>query len=225
MDVKKFFAKAVENWAVKVLSIGLAIFLFVIHRISLLEERFFFVPLHIEQAGTLAPSSSYPRMIRVVLRGDAAIIHSILEEEIEAFMDLSNHVSPGTYHIPVQWRKTGSAAGIEPLQISVEPAEIVISLDYRVSRFIPVTASFRGSVLAGYSMSSFSLNPGQVIVDGPARLMGDIFELFTEQIDLDGRNSDFSMTVNIAQRDPLITIRGTGTTEFRGTIIRTGGGM
>jgi hypothetical protein len=72
----------------------------------------------------------------------------------------------------------------------------------------------------GYTLTSHSLNPTQVIIDGPAELMGSISELYTDVIDLDGRTSDFSVTVNILNRDHLIVIRGNGVTEFRGILSR-----
>jgi hypothetical protein len=69
-------------------------------------------------------------------------------------------------------------------------------------------------------MNSHSLNPTQVIIDGPSGLMGNISELSTEIIDLEGRTGDFTVMVNILNRDPLLVIRGNGITEFHGNISR-----
>ena len=218
MNRRIFFAKVVENWPAKVLSLALAIILFVFHQISTLETRFFFTPLIIENLHDMMPSSPYPRMIRVSLRGDANSVHSILEDDIEAYVDMDNFATTGAYLIPVQWRKKGTAFGEQALQISVEPRDIMLSVDFRISKFVPVNANFRGQVETGFTMTSFNLNPTHVIIDGPAELMGGITELYTELIDLDGRRSDFSKIANILQNDPLMVIRGYGTTEFNGII-------
>jgi hypothetical protein len=215
---KKFFARSVQNWPAKVLSLALAIILFVFHRMSTLETRYFFAPLVFERLSALMPSSAYPKMIKVSIRGEADSIHSILENDIEAYVDMEKYDVPGTYHVSVQWRKKGTALGVEPLQISVDPSDINFSLDRKLSKFVPIAVSFGGQVEAGFNLTSFSLNPSQVIIDGPAGLMGGISELHTELIDLDGRRSDFSLTANILNRDPLVLIRGSGTTEFRGKI-------
>jgi hypothetical protein len=45
-----------------------------------------------------------------------------------------------------------------------------------------------------------------------------VTELYTAIINLDGRNADFSVLVSILNRDPLLTIRGNGMTEFRGFV-------
>ena len=218
MDSRKLISRAVENWPAKILSIGLAIILFVFHRMSTLEQRFFSIPLNIERSGALMPSSSYPRMIRVSLRGDANSIYPIMEDDIEVYVDMGKFNAPGIYNVPVQWRKKGSAQGVEPLQVTVEPTEITLSLDHKISKFVPLTVNLRGQVESGYAMTSYSLNPAQVIVDGPAELMGSVFELYTDSVDLDGRRSNFSVPVNIMNRDPLIVLRGNGITEFSGNI-------
>jgi len=218
LNARKIFAKAVENWPAKVLSIGLAIILFVFHRMSALEERFFSVPLNIERSGSLVPASPYPRMIRVSLRGEANSLFSITEGDIEVYVDMDGLEQPGVYTVPVQWRKRGVAAGTEPVQITVDPMEVTISLDHRLSKAVPLAAALRGHVEAGHTITSYYLNPAEVVIEGPAGLISGISEIFTEAIDLDGRRSDFSITAMVLNRDPLMIIRGSGTTEFNARI-------
>ena len=208
----------IKNWPAKVLSIALAILLVVFHRMSTLEERFFSVPLSIERGGPLVPSSPYPRMIRVNLRGEAASIFSIMENDIEVYVDVERLESPGMYTVPVQWRKRNVTQAMEPVQITVDPMEITLALDHRLSRAVPVTASLRGQVDAGHTMLSYSLSPDQVIIDGPAGLISSISEIFTEVIDLGGRRSDFSVTALVVNPDPLMIIRGSGVSEFHASV-------
>lgn len=218
MNFRKLFAQAVEKWPAKVISLALAIFLFVFHRMVTLETRFFYVPLVIESLNSLMPSSPYPRLIMVNLRGEASGINSILEDDIEVFVDMYYIVTPGIYVVPVQWRKRGTAEGVDPLQVSVDPAEITFSLDHRIIKSVPITPNFRGQVDAGFDMTLYDLNPDRVIIEGPAGRIAGVMDLPTEPIDLQGQRSDFSMTVAIQQRDPLLLVRGSGLTEFRGSI-------
>jgi YbbR domain-containing protein len=218
LNWRNILAKAVHNWPAKALSLALAVILFVFHQISNLETRFFSTPIVIEHLNGMMPASPFPQTIRVSIRGDANSIHTILESDIETYIDMAQFNTRGTYVVPVQWRRRGTAMGAQPMQISVEPMEITLTLDYRISKFVPVIASFRGLVESGYNMTSYHLNPSQVIIDGPAELMGGISELFTEYIDLSGRRTDFFMTANILQSGDLIIIRGSGTSEFSGFI-------
>jgi len=218
LNARNLLLKASENWPAKVISIGVAIMLFIFHRMSTLEERFFSVPLTIERSGPLVPSSPYPRMIRVNLRGEAASIFSMMESDIEVYVNIDGLEQPGIYTIPIQWRQRNMAQGTEPVQITVDPMEITLSLDHRLSRAVPVTANLRGHIETGHAMLSYSLNPNQVVIDGPAGIISGIPEIFTEPIDLDGRRSDFSVTAVVLNPDPLIIIRGSGTSEFQGSV-------
>jgi hypothetical protein len=118
----------------------------------------------------------------------------------------------------VQIRKKGSAVGVEPLEISFNPVEIELELDQKGSKYVPLSANIQGSLDPGYDLASHSLTPTQVALDGPAKLLDQVTELYTDVIDLEGRNADFSVMVSILNRDPLLTIRGNGMTEFRGFV-------
>ena len=218
MDYRKIFARLVENWPAKVLSLGLAIILFVFHRMNSLETRSFLAPITIENLNAMMPSSPYPRMIRVNLKGEGKSLYSFLEDDIEPYVDMEEFSVPGAYKVPIKWRKKGTAQDVEPLQITVDPMEITFSLDYKISKFVSLIANFEGQVESGYNMTSYSFNPNQVIIEGPVSLLGGISELQTESIDLSGRRSDFSVTASVLRPSSLIVIRGEGTTEFSGAI-------
>ncbi|MDR1419848.1 MAG: hypothetical protein LBI86_05700 [Treponema sp.] len=220
MNSRKLLEKVADKWPAKVLSVALALVLSVFHRMSTLEDRFFSVPLVLEMSPSLTPATPYNRMIRVTLRGDANSIFPILEDDIEAYVDLGKYSTAGSYRAPVQVRRQGTAAGVESLEISVDPMEISIELDRKISKYVPIIANIRGNLAAGYDLVSHTLSPTQVVVDGPMNVVGDISKLYTDFIDLEGRNADFSVIVNILNRDPLLAIRGSGVTEFRGFVQR-----
>ncbi|MDR2095778.1 MAG: hypothetical protein LBP76_09720 [Treponema sp.] len=217
MDSRKLLAKAAANWPAKVCSIALALLIFVFHRLSNLQNRFISVPLQIERSGNLIPSSSYTRMIQVTLRGDSNIF-SVLEDDIEAYIDFSQYTSQGFYRAPVQINKKGTALKVDPLEISIDPMEIALELDHKISKLVPLRPAIRDAPQEGYELVSYSMTPTQVQIDGPSNVMQAISELSTDYIELDGRNADFTVVVNILNRDPLVVIRGNGTTEFRGII-------
>ncbi|MDR2178245.1 MAG: hypothetical protein LBP20_09440 [Treponema sp.] len=218
LNPKRILRAVAENWVPKVLSIALALAIFMIHRMNTLETRFFSTPLIMEMSSHLCPSSPYTRMIRVTLRGDANNIQPIQDDDIEAYIDLGDYESPGMYHIPIKIRKKGTALGVEPLEISVNPVTLNIELDYKQNKYVPLTANIEGSPEPGFDLVSHTLSPAHVILEGPSGLLANVLELYTDVIDLNGQNADFSVTVPILNRDPLLTIRGSGTTEFKGFI-------
>jgi YbbR domain-containing protein len=220
LNARKLLAKASEKWPAKVISVVLAIVLFVFHQMSDMKERFFSVPLHVELKSNMIPASAYPRMIRVTLRGDANSIYPIVEGDIEAYIDLSKYSEPGQVRAPVQIRKLGTAGEVETLEIGVDPIEISLELDLKISKTVPLTPDVQGylALANGYELVSYSLEPTQVTIEGPRRIIDDISELVTEPIDLGGRHGDFFTDLRILNPNSLVSIRGDGIAEYRALI-------
>jgi YbbR domain-containing protein len=216
----KLLLKISEKWPVKVLSVAAALIISIFYRMNTLETRFFSVPLQIDTNENLVPSSSISSAVRISLRGEPDGIQQIIEDDIEAFIDLGRYTSEGTYKVPVQIRKKDSALGISPLEISVLPIEIPLVLEQKVRKSIPVFPIFLGSVAQGYELSSQQLIPEMVIAEGPRSIIEDKNSFNTEIIDLDRRYDNFSVRVNIINNDPFITIQGDRMIEYRGTINR-----
>jgi YbbR domain-containing protein len=141
-----------------------------------------------------------------------------LESDIEVFVDLREYSEPGTYKAQVQIRKQGSATDTDTLVITVDPQEISIYLDLKMSKTVPLSPVFQGFLESGYEMVFYSLDPGQVVIDGPVSIVSGIAELPTKNIDLRNRNTDFSERVAVVNPNPLLDIRGDGYTEFFGHI-------
>jgi YbbR domain-containing protein len=216
----KLLEKITEKWPVKVLSVAAALIIWVFYRMNTLETRFITVPLQIEANELLIPVSSFASTVRVSLRGEANGINPILEEDIEAYIDLKRYTGEGSYRIPVQIKKKGSALGIEPMEITVVPSEILLMLEQRVSRNIPVFPVFEGTIAQGYEMTGQSIIPDSVIAEGPRSSLENQYEFLTSTIDLGGRYESFSVLVSIINSDPLITIHGNRMIEYHGTVRR-----
>jgi hypothetical protein len=207
-----------NNWPAKVLSVGCALVLFVFYRTSTLEKRFFSVPLLVEGAGDMVPANRYPSMIRVTLSGSANSIYPVISSDIEAFIDLGNAKETGTRHFPVQTRKKGTAVGVEPLEITVDPMEITIELDTRLSVFVDIRADLQGEPAAGFELTRSTLSPTRIRVEGPERLVRRYTELPTEAIDLEGRNGDFTLITRVSNPDQLLLLHGESIIEFHGEV-------
>ena len=217
VDVKKLFRRMAQNWPAKVLSIVAAIFLFAFHRMNDLQERNFSVPLYVDAAENLIPGSLYPQNVRITIRGGNNI-YNVSTADIEARLDLSRYSEPGVYKAQVLIQRKGSATEAEILEINADPPEISLELDTKISKIVPVAPNYQGYPEQGFEMVSFTLEPKQVIIDGPEKILSAISELKTEFIDLRGRNADFTVRVRMENPTPLIVIRSDQLIEFRGFI-------
>ncbi|MCL1959664.1 MAG: CdaR family protein [Spirochaetes bacterium] len=220
MSNAKFLDKILEKWPVKVISLTAAIILVVYYRMSTLETRSFSVSLLVETNNKFIPSSSFTDTVKVSLRGEANSINSIPEKDIEAYIDLNKYTNDGVYRIPVQIRKKGGALGIEPLEITVLPAEISLTLEQKIVRNIPVYPVFRGTIAHGYELTSQSIIPDTVTAEGPRSILENQYDFLTETIDIEGRYGNFSILINIINENPLVVIHGNKMIEYRGTIRR-----
>jgi len=152
------------------------------------------------------------------VRGEDDVIRSISEGDITAFADFSRFNTKGWHRAPIQIRKEGGALGVEPLEISVNPPEISLMIDWNITKTVPLTIDLRGRTASGFYLVEHTILPNDVVVSGPLDILETISELKTEQVDLQGRNGDFSVIVNIINTNPFVTVRGNGTAELIGII-------
>lgn len=215
MTVKNFTEKLLENWPAKIVCLTLALLLFMFYHMSTLEQRVFSVPLRIQTNGDLVPAASYPRTVTVRLRGEMDTLYPIEEKDISVFVDLSALEREGEFRFPLQVRIAGAAGSEEVLESSVEPSEILIRVESRTVKKVPVVPNFAGYPEAGYEFDGYLINPVSVEVSGPRTVVEGIEEMQTEPIDLSGRNAGFDGTALLVNRNTLIAVSSGGTVEYR----------
>jgi YbbR domain-containing protein len=218
LNSRELFQRIMANWPVKILSIAVAILLFLFHRIGMLEERFFSVPLEVRVSERLIPAESYPSTVRVTLRGRSEEINLALEEDIAAYADFTEHASEGTYTEPIRLRKGGSITRIEPLELRVEPESLTLKLDRRLRKSVEVEPAIVGYPAQGYELSQYLVSPSSVEVEGVESVVNALEEVKTENIDLSGKREDLSLRVRLKKPSPFVRFPGGNTVEFSGII-------
>ena len=218
MRLRQALGRLLHNWPAKVLSLTAAILLLVFHDVSRLEERFLSVPLELELPRGYVPASNYPNNVRVSLRGESEEIFRILEEDIRAYVDLTDHDGAGVFKVPVEVERQGTARAAEPFEISVEPLNVTITLEESLQKGVEVVPSISGFPPTGYELTQYQVSPSTVEIEGPRSHVEDIEEVSTEEIDLTGRREDFNVRVRLQRTDPLISFLGGDVVEFRGIV-------
>ena len=218
MRSRSFFHTLIDNWPAKVLSIVAAIVLFMVYRINVLEERFFSVPLKVITNEKYIPAGPYPRNVRITLRGNRDEIFLILEEDIEATLDISGYQTEGQFKSSVEIEKSGTALEVDPLEINVDPYEITLTLEEKASKTLEVFPSIAGYPVHGYELAQYYLNPTYVRVEGPRKRIAEMRTILTEEIDMSGKKENFTLRVRLAVEDPLLFFPGGNVVEFNGII-------
>jgi hypothetical protein len=208
MNIKQILLHITENWPVKIICLVLAVFLSEFYRGTLLDRRSLIIPLTVKTDGHLVPAEQYPAKIKVTIWGDATGIGSIGENDITAFINISDFKTEGTYRIPIKTRLTGTVVPIGNMEISTEPAILTLRLATNIRKQVPVSLSLRGIPADGYEVTESSLEPAAIDIEGPAERVEQINELVTESLSIEARTNGFSGTVAIINDDPLISIVG-----------------
>ena len=208
MNIKQILLRITENWPVKIICLVFAVFLSEFYRGNLLDRRSLIIPLTVENDGLLAPAEQYPAKIKVTIWGDATGIGSIGENDITAFINISDFKTEGTYRLPIQTRLVGTVTPIGNMEISTEPAILTLRLATSIRKQVPVTLSLRGIPADGYEVTESSLEPVTVEIEGPADAVEKVNELATEPLSVEARTNGFSGTATIINDDPLVSIVG-----------------
>lgn len=218
MKSKEILDRLVKNWPAKVLSIAAAVIIFMFYRVSSLQERYFSVPLHILLDEHFIPSGSYPKAVRIALRGKGENIFLIQEDDIDATADLTRYQNEGIFRVPVHVEKKGSALYADALEVQVDPIEVTVTLEKKMSKSVEVVPNIKGYPSAGFELVQYSVTPSAVDAVGPSGKVQRLESVSTEEIDLKERDEDFVIRIRLDKSDPLIDFPGGDVVEFRGVI-------
>jgi YbbR domain-containing protein len=203
-----------QDMPVKVICLTAAVILFFFHRINTLTERFFSVPLQVEVPAGFAIASAYPKGVRVTLRGAEESIYPILEEDIEADMSLQAHKT-GVFRVPVRVTKKGTALGVEPLEVKVDPQEVTVTLEPLMERKVDVVPDLRGSPAYGFEIAHYTISPQSVMIRGAKSYVQTMNALPTEELDLTGRTEPFVLKAKVLLPNGFVRVVGDASVEFK----------
>lgn len=208
----------IRNWPVKILSVAAAVLLFLFNQMANLEERFLSVPLRIEMAEQFIPAETYPKTVRVTLRGQGEEINLVLEDDIEVHADFSSYTSEGTYTVPIRVIREGNLSHIDPLELHVEPKQLSLKIEKKISKSVSIEPSLAGYPAKGYELTQYFLTPSSVQIEGLESTVRNLETVETESIDLSGRREDFTLRLRLKKPNQFSAYPGGDTVEFFGIV-------
>ncbi|GMO39716.1 MAG: hypothetical protein Ta2B_19510 [Termitinemataceae bacterium] len=218
MNLKKIKESFVSNWPEKIVCLAIAIVIFVFHRMASLETRNLTVPLNINNSNELIISSDVQKDVRIILRGNEKDITPITDNDIVAFIDLSNYNNPGKYEVPIRITKRGTALQVDPLEIDTIPPLISVDLDRRAKKIVAISPLISGKLPSGYEMERLSIVPETIEIEGPEEIINGMSAIATENIDLSNRIVSFTKNVHLTTGNPLVTIDGVTNAAFSAVV-------
>jgi YbbR domain-containing protein len=182
-----------ENLPLKLFSLLLAIVAWFVVRGEAEHVKDFVVPLdYVNLPADLEMSGVVPDSVEVRLRGAEPVLKRATADGLTAQVDLSN-TPPGEHRIQLTENLLDIPGGARAVRIS--PALLIVRVEKRVTREVPVVAAFAGRPADGYRRVGQQIEPEMVTVSGPASEVAAVKRALTSTIVLEGETGNLEVKV------------------------------
>ncbi len=194
----------------KLLSLGLAVLLWLVVSGGQIVERSLRVSLELQQfpAG-LELQNEPPSGVDVRVRGEAGALARLSQADLVAVLDLEE-AGPGRRLFHLGPDEVQTPYGVEVVQVA--PSSVNLVFERTETRTVPVEPSIEGHTAQGYSLGEVVSAPAQVEIVGPASVVSRADRALTETIDVEGATAPVRRTVRIGLADPHLRLKAGQTT-------------
>jgi YbbR domain-containing protein len=189
----------------KVLSLVLAVLLWLIVAGEETVERGLRVPLQFEQfPGGLELLGEPPMLVDVRVRGPATTVSNMSPGDVVAVLDLRAS-APGRRLFQLTPEQVRTPFGVEVVQVA--PATIAMAFEKSVTTQVPVAPVVEGSPAPGFVIGKVTSAPQTVEVIGPESAVRQVTEAMTESITVEGARADVTESVVIGFVAPSLRLK------------------
>jgi YbbR domain-containing protein len=197
----------------KVLSLGIAVLLWMIIAGDQTVERGLRVPLELQQfpAG-LELQAEPPALVDVRVRGSSDTLSRLGPGDIVAVLDL-RAAKAGRRLFQLTPEQVRTPFGIEVVQIA--PSTVVFVFEPTAVKQLPIAAAVEGEPAPGYVVGTTTTDPPTVEIMGPESAVQLADEAVTEPISIAGAVTDVTETVRVGLLDPALRVKGVRTATVK----------
>lgn len=196
-----------RHLGLKVLSVVLALFLWMIVSGEETVERGLRVPLELQQVPAgLELTGEVPATVDVRVRGASGTLSRVSTGDVIAVLDLRSARS-GRRLFPLTPDQVRVPFGVEVVQI--QPSALAMAFEPSASRQVPVMPAVDGRPAPGYVVGSLSADPKTVEVIGPESAVRRVTEALTEPVSVSGARDRVQQSVILGLIDPSLRLKNT----------------
>jgi YbbR domain-containing protein len=163
------------------------------------QERLFPAPIDIDisaLSSDLVIVGQAATQGQVTVRAPRSVWDQLTSQDIHLEADLGN-LGAGQHQVTLT-----SRVDLRPARVtSVEPRNLVLTLELVASRNVPVQVRTLGTPAVGYHVETPTVTPDQATVIGPASAVVQVAQVLAE-INLTGQRQDLAQTVRLLPVDP-----------------------
>ncbi len=216
MNTKNLIDKITDNWVVKILCVAAAILVYVFHQIAVLDRKSFTVPLEVYSDGLLVSGTEIPGYVKVSVRCGSDSIGAVTSQGFKAVLNLNYYTDSGEYDVPVTVSISEDMMMIDPLEVSVKPEYVSLSLDEKIEKYVDVQPSVSGEVSHGYVIRNIEVVPSSVKITGPKSIVEKTNHIYSGKVNVKGAATGFSTDVGLDNINRLVETHEEG--KFKVTV-------
>jgi YbbR domain-containing protein len=194
-----------RHLGLKVLSVALAVLLWMVVAGEETVERGIRIPLELQQfpAG-LELQAEPPSTVDVRVRGQSGTLSRLTPGDLIAVLDLKGaqpgqrlfHVTPDQVRVPF---------GVEIVQVT--PSTVALVLEKSGSKFVQVVPAVEGKPAAGFVVGKVVAEPDVVEVVGPESAVRRAAAALTEPVSVAGARADVRRAVSVGMLDSTLRLK------------------
>jgi YbbR domain-containing protein len=192
------------NLGLKVISVGIAVLLWMVVSGEATVERGLRVPLELQQmpAG-LELESELPALVDVRLRGGSTTLSRVAAGDIVEMLDVHT-ARPGQRLFQLTPDQVRVPFGVQVLQIT--PASVAMVFETTATKRVPVVPSVDGTPAPGFVVGNKTSDPQTVEVTGPESAVRNATTATTEPVSVAGAREAVNDRVTVGFFDPTLRL-------------------
>src|SRR4051812_33707346 len=194
-----------RHLGLKVLSLALAVMLWIVVAGEETVERGLRVPLELQQfpAG-LELQTEPPSLVDVRVRGASTALSRVGPGDIVAVLDL-HAARPGQRLFQITPEQVRVPFGVQVVQVT--PPGVALVFEKSASRSVRVVPAVEGSPAPGFVVGKLTAEPPTVEVAGPESAVERVTEAVTEPISVAGARQSVTEVVTVGFLDPTLRLK------------------
>jgi YbbR domain-containing protein len=194
-----------RHFELKVLSVGLAVLLWMIVSGEETVERGLRVPLELQQVPAgLELLGDVPATVDVRVRGASGTLSRVGAGDVVAVVDL-RAARAGRRLFPLGTDQVRVPFGVEVVQVT--PSTVAMAFEASLTRLVPIVPAVDGRPAPGYAVGPLTAEPKTVEVIGPKSAVERATEVMTEPVSIVGAKAALKETVGLGLMDPSLRLK------------------
>ncbi len=205
-----------RHLGLKILSVGIAVLLWLGVSGEQIVERSLRVPLELQNIPpNLELVDIPPPTVDVRVRGASGLLSHLAAGDIVAVLDMAS-VRPGRRLFPLTPDRVRGPSGVEVGQVS--PSTIALEFERSETRSVRVVPPIDGQPAQGYEVQAVTSQPDAAEVMGPATLLRQLNRVVTEPVSVAGATRSVRETVTMGVAAPGLRLKTPGRASVTVTI-------